>query len=173
MTEEFKNLLPILEEYAAEFERIYKEKLKADNRVATGNLINSIKTKVRQGKDYFEVEFNAAEYWKYVEEGRNAGKWPPREAILNWIRAKKILPRPDANGKLPTEEQLSYLIQRAIGENGTIKDKNYDGGHYVATTVEELNSIYLPQMEAALQLDMEDVVVELFDGAFSKLRKLI
>lgn len=173
MTEDFKNLLPILEEYAAEFERIYKEKLKADNRVATGNLINSIKTKVRQGKDYFEVEFDAAEYWKYVEEGRNAGKWPPREAILNWIRAKKILPRPDANGKLPTEEQLSYLIQRAIGENGTIKDKNYDGGHYVATTVEELNSIYLPQMEAALQLDMEDVVVELFDGAFSKLRKLI
>ena len=173
MVDEFKNLLPILEEYATEFERIYKEKLKADNRVATGNLINSIKTKVRQGKDYFVVEFNAAEYWKYVEEGRNAGKWPPREAILNWIRAKKILPRPDANGKLPTEQQLSYLIQRAIGENGTIKDKNYDGGHYVATTVEELNSIYLPQMEAALQLDMEDVVVELFDSAFSKLRKLI
>lgn len=173
MIDDFKNLLPILEEYATEFERIYKEKLKADNRVATGNLINSIKTKVRQGKDYFSVVFNAAEYWKYVEEGRNAGKWPPREAILNWIRAKKILPRPDANGKLPTEQQLSFLIQRAIGENGTIKDKNYDGGHYVATTVEELNSIYLPQMEAALQLDMEDVVVELFDGAFSKLRKLI
>lgn len=173
MTEDFKNLLPILEEYAAEFERIYKEKLQADNRQATGKLINSIKTKVRQGKDYFSVVFNAAEYWKYVEEGRKSGKYPPREAILNWIRAKKILPRPDANGKLPTEEQLSYLIQRAIGRYGTIKDKNYDGGHYVATTVEELNAIYLPRMEAALQIDMEDVTIEMFEGAFTKLRKLI
>jgi hypothetical protein len=42
------------------------------------------------------------EYWKYVEDGRKSGKYPPLETIKKWIEVKPVLPRPLANGKLPT-----------------------------------------------------------------------
>lgn len=147
------NLIEVLEQYGEEFKTLYKDKLTNDNRKATGNLINSVSTNVVVGDDYVELSFNAAEYWKYVEYGRKPGKRPSFNNILSWIRAKKILPRPNSNGKLPTENQLAFLISRAIGDKGTIKDKNYDGGHYVSSTIEELNMKYMPLLQEALEKD--------------------
>ena len=59
-----------------------------------------------------------ADYWKYVENGRKAGKWPPISAIAKWIEIKPVLPRPMDNGKLPTTQQLAFLISRKIGLEG-------------------------------------------------------
>lgn len=147
------NVIKVLEDYGSEFESLYKNKLNNDNRKASGNLINSITTAIKIHDDYVELTFSAADYWKYVEYGRKAGKRPPLEKILSWIKAKKILPRPDSSGRLPTEKQLAFLIARAIGNNGTIKDKGYQGGNYVADTIEELNQKYMPLLENALSED--------------------
>ena len=38
----------------------------------------------------------------------------PKEAILQWIKIKPVIPRPDENGKIPTPEQLAFLIGRAM-----------------------------------------------------------
>lgn len=43
---------------------------------------------------------------------------PPRQAIADWINAKGIIPKGDGNGKLPTVDQLSFLIARKIGRDG-------------------------------------------------------
>lgn len=168
----FSHLEPLVREYASEFERIYKERLREDDFKATGNLINSIETKVKVGDDYYSITFFAKDYFKWVEEGRKSGKWPPREAILKWIRAKKILPHPDREGNLPTENQLAFLIQRSIGENGTIKRFEYAGSHIVAETVEQLNEQYLPLFQEALAEDAEHFIIEAFNGALEPLKTI-
>lgn len=43
---------------------------------------------------------------------------PPISTIEKWIEVKPVLPRPMANGKLPTNKQLAYLIARKISIDG-------------------------------------------------------
>ena len=169
--EDFSRLEGLINEYAEEVERIYKQKLKDSDLIASGKLINSVEVKVKRGADYYSVVFNAADYWKYAE-GRKAGKMPPYNAILEWIRVKKILPRPDADGNLPTEKQLAFLIQRTIGEKGTIKRFNYEKPEILYETVESLNKDYLPLFEEALQETAEHIVVEAFNGALEPLKRV-
>lgn len=160
---QYNSLQSMLNDYASEFERLYKQELESKGHKATGGLINSITTKVNVGGDYFEVVFNAKDYWRFVEEGRGSGKFPPINKIEEWIVAKKIMPTP-INGKLPTQKQLAYLIGRSIAEHGTIKQYNYEGSKIVAKTVAELNAKYMPLLEDALQKDFEHIMIKVYDG---------
>ena len=96
----------------------YKDRLITENVNASDELYNSVRYMVEQGKNKFEVKLELAHYWKYVENGRKAGKWPPISAIEKWIEIKPVLPRPMDNGKLPTTQQLAFLISRKIGLEG-------------------------------------------------------
>ena len=96
----------------------YKDRLILNDVNASDELYNSITYKVEQGRNTFEVKLELADYWKYVENGRKAGKWPPISAIQKWIEIKPVLPRPMDNGKLPTTQQLAFLIARKIGLEG-------------------------------------------------------
>lgn len=67
---------------------------------------------------YFEVYFILEDYWKYLEEGRRpGGKFPPIDAIEEWIRVKPVIPSAN-RGRVPTTKQLAYLISRSIAING-------------------------------------------------------
>lgn len=96
----------------------YKDRLISENVNASDELYNSVRYMVEQGNNKFEVKLELAHYWKYVENGRKAGKWPPISAIAKWIEIKPVLPRPMDNGKLPTTQQLAFLISRKIGLEG-------------------------------------------------------
>lgn len=157
---DYTNLFATLNEYCEKFKELYVENLKNDDRVATGQLINNVKTEVKAGNDTFEVVLQVADYYQWLENGRKAGKFPPVDAILDWIKVKK----PDKNGKLPTEKQLAFLIGRAIKENGTIKDKGYDGGHYVKKTMEALNTEYINRLHEALQKDFDEYSIKIWNG---------
>ena len=161
---DFTNLFNTLNEYCEKFKDLYVENLKNDDRVASGQLINNVKTEVKAGNDTFEVVLQVADYYQWLENGRKAGKFPPVDAILDWIKVKNILPTPDKNGKLPTEKQLAFLIGRAIKENGTIKDKGYDGGHYVKKTMEALNTEYINRLHEALQKDFDEYSIKIWNG---------
>lgn len=100
-----------------QFSEALKNSLLADGKYATGKLISSINTEIEYDGRYFSVELNTADYFKYVNEGRKAGKFPPLNAIRQWITVKGILPRP-IKGKLPTTNQLAYLIGRKISRQG-------------------------------------------------------
>lgn len=73
--------------------------------------------------DKMLIYFNLEDYWKYVEYGRKSGKYPPINKIKEWIRIKPIVPRA-INGKVPTTNQLAFLISRKIANEG-IEAKNY------------------------------------------------
>lgn len=95
-----------------------KNKLTANDSNASGTLAKSIRGIVKQNGKYIVISIQLEDYWKYIENGTKP-HWPPVDAIKKWISVKPILPRPLKSGKLPTDNQLAYLIGRKISKVGT------------------------------------------------------
>ena len=115
---DFPKVYEVLERYAKEFIEQYKLNLVQSGRPASGRLADSLGYKVNLGTNVYAVDISLLEYWKYIESGTRP-HWPPVSAIREWIKVKPVIPRPMANGKLPTESQLAYLIGRKISRVGT------------------------------------------------------
>lgn len=146
-SEILSEFLATLDEYAQKAEELYKRKLTDKEINASYKLLNSVETTVKRNDDEFTVTINLEDYWIYVENGRGPGKFPPVSKILDWIRCKPVIPYSDSRGRLPTEEQLAFLIARKIAEQGT-EPKNV-----LAETITELNNYYLPKLQQALDRD--------------------
>ena len=114
---EFTNVVQFLNDFGKELADKYQRKIVNDDAVSSGKLLNSIRYIFNKNNTSFEISMEMAEYWKYVENGRKSGKFPPISAIREWVSVKKVMPRP-YNGKLPTENQLAFLIARSISKNG-------------------------------------------------------
>ena len=151
---EFKHLQEALAQYGDAITDRYKQNLEDSGRRATGNLITSVHTTVNVDGNTFEIILNLQDYYYYVENGRGPGKFPPINKILEWIRVKPILPRPDINGKLPTEEQLAFLIGRKIANKG------FEGTNDLEHTLEEVD--YERIISDALDLDIIEAIDDLF-----------
>lgn len=143
-------LQKVLQDYAKEAEEVYKYQISLGGKNASRKLTDSVTSKVVVNGQAFEIYLNLQHYWKYIEEGRKPGKFPPVGAILNWISVKPILPRPDDEGNLERlkPKQLSFLIGRKIKEEGI------DPFPALKTTQEELNRIYHDRLSAALANDI-------------------
>ena len=115
---EFPKVAEVLERYAKEFIEQYKINLVQSGRPASGRLAESLNYKVSLGTNVYAVDISLLDYWKYIESGTRP-HWPPVSAIREWIKVKPVIPRPMANGKLPTESQLAFLIGRKISRVGT------------------------------------------------------
>lgn len=144
----FTELQQVLQDYAKEAEEIYKYQISLGGKNASRKLTDTIKSNVVVGDQAYEVSLTLQEYWKYIESGRAPGKFPPVKALLDWISVKPIIPRPDADGRIPTPKQLSFLIGRKIKEEGI---KPFPA---LETTKEELDKIYHEKLSAALGHDV-------------------
>lgn len=109
----------VMEEMAIAIRNEYQDNLIRNDRIASGDLLNNIEYEITRGDFTYTIYVKMKDYWYFVENGRKAGKWPPIQNILDWIKIKPVLPRPNAEGKLPTPQQLAFLIARKIGEEGT------------------------------------------------------
>ena len=104
---------------------IYRRKLVDGKTNASGLLGNSLSCIVQMEDGVYDLYISLQDYWKYVEYGRQPGKFPPMDAIKQWIQVKPIIP--DARtGKIPTIDELTFLISRSIARSG-IPAKNYLG----------------------------------------------
>lgn len=70
-----------------------------------------------------ELGFQAADYFKFVEEGRKPGKMPPVSAIAKWIRIKPIKIRDTKTGKFKSKtpaniNSAAFAIAQHIGAYG-------------------------------------------------------
>ena len=153
--EVLSEFLATLNEYAEKAEELYKRKLTDKGINASYKLLNSVETVVRRNDDEFIVTINLEPYWYYVENGRGPGRFPPIDKILEWIRIKPVIPYSDSRGRLPTEEQLAFLISRKIAEQGT------EGRNVLYETVDELNRYYLPKLQQALDMDFNRFYYEI------------
>lgn len=118
----------------------YKQSLKDNNHIASGNLYNTAKYKCSFDGKWFEVSFVLDEAWQYLENGTKP-HFPPISAIENWITVKHIIPSTN-NGRVPTTKQLAYVIAREISQNGTkatkLLQKTIDGADDLINMLVEL-----------------------------------
>lgn len=116
----FPHLWDVLDEYGKRVRNLYQDNLIRADKIATGGLLNSVEFEVEQYGRRFDVVLTLADYWKWVEEGRKPGKMPPPSAILKWVLAKPVLPKPNANGRMPTPQSLAWAIAKSIEKNGIL-----------------------------------------------------
>ena len=169
----FDNLIRVLEDYGKEAEALYKAKL-TEGRPPYGTknttertLLNSEKWGMKVGDRSYEVTLELADYWKYVEGGAQGrvtspygavypAHWPPPSAIRRWIDIKPVDILPGKNGKIPTPDQLTYLIGRKIAMRGI------EPFPALSRTVEELNAKYSERIAEAASRDVAAFVPVLF-----------
>lgn len=150
---EFRHLQEALAQYAQAIADQYKQNLEDSGRRASGELVSSVNTKVVVDGNEYVIELELQDYWKYVEEGTKP-HFPPVSKILEWVKVKQILPTPMANGKLPTEQQLAWMIAKKIDRVGT------EGSNDLEHTMEEVD--YNAIIEEALDADIMESLDEIF-----------
>lgn len=65
--------------------------LRANNKVATGELVKSVEYITGQNKsgDFF-IQLIMADYWYYIENGRRSGSFMPFDKLKEWMSVKGI-----------------------------------------------------------------------------------
>lgn len=157
------NLKRVLEEFGNELRNAYQDKLIQDDKIATGELLNSVEYKIDYDDRSITLSLQLAEYWKWVEEGREPGAYPPwddpNEGILNWIKMKPVVPE-ERNGVLPTEKQLSFLIARKIAEEGI------EPGYQLRDAKKDLMDDFEEKIDEAITLDVQQYLDVIFSSFF-------
>jgi len=134
--------------YGKDISKEMKQKLTDGNKKATGSLIRSIKPYLEQDDNKYFLYLEMNKYGEYVDSGRRPGsRWPPREAIRQWIRDKNIRSQ-------YKEEQLAFLIQRKIGVRGV---EPYKFIHLWYDKMDKLNDM----IEDSAKEDLENNINEL------------
>lgn len=149
----------VLKEYAIEVRNALQDSYIRDDRIATGDLLNSVEYLIEKDDRQIEVSLRLEEWWKFVEEDTQP-HFPPPEAMLKYVKAKPVLPRPDRNRRLPTPEQLAYLIGRKISEVGTT------GTHNLRDTVRMINERYEEKIAQAVNEDIDNELDLIFSQFF-------
>lgn len=142
----------VLNSWADTFVNSYKDKLKTIR--SSGELEESITFSVDQNGDSWEVKLNLLSYWKWIENGRLPGKFPPVDAMIEYVRQKPIIPQPftltSGRQVIPTENQIAFLIGRKIKEDG-IEPKPF-----LSETTEELQGALTDQLTKAFNDDVTE-----------------
>lgn len=155
----FDNLRKVLDEYAEQSAELYKYQIALGGHNASRELTDNVKAHVVSGDKEFLVTLDLKEYWKYLEGGSKgtvssppgavySAHFPPPSVIEEWISVKPVIPRPGANGKIPTPKQLSYAIATNIEKYGQ------EPFPALKTTKEELQKIFKDKLQRALAEDV-------------------
>ncbi len=134
---EYKSVEKYLNSYGKYIVRQAKKLLKFNT--ATGNLQASLKHKVKETKDGYELKFLASKHAAFLNKGvsgnkvrrtyidergkrkaspfRFRSKQPPSNVISDWTKIKGIRGR-DRKGRFITRKSLAFLIARSIKSKG-------------------------------------------------------
>lgn len=149
----WENLTKALNDLGGLIRDTYADELSVDEKRATGDLIDTLDYIVVSGDDSFAVSLKMQDYWKYVEYDSEWSNYPPPYSkILQWVKVKNILPHPDKDGNLPTQEGLAWAIRHSIKENG-IK-----GGHQLERTLDGARNTIDKVITDAIQKDIDEMI---------------
>ena len=119
----------ILEDFGNEMLDGMQKNLSKDSGVASGDLYQSMTftSKIMGSKFVFQLDMGV-DYWKWVDEGRKAGKMPPVDGLIKWVNTKATFGGfasvPNIKSKA-VQRGLAYVIARKIGKKGTKGNKFY------------------------------------------------
>ena len=148
----WNNLKKCLEEYS-----MYLLQASRNNMPTYYELKDKIKFVMNVNGNFYEIIFNAPAYWWYVNNGRRPGKMPPVNVIADWVRRRNITPYALKNGKLPTPEQLPFMIANKIAKEGT-KFHGPTGIHFLEKSIDEQKSYWDDKISEAIS---NDIIAEL------------
>ena len=126
---------------------LYRQELTINNVNSSGSLYNTIKSQVVVDDQAITGDLILNDYWKYIEYGRKPGRFPNIQAIKGWIKQKPVIPTGKL-GKLPTTDQLAFLISKKIATKG-IQGKNLLG-----KAIDILEKQYNDKLEDAVTKDV-------------------
>lgn len=130
---------------------LYRQELTAGRINSSGNLYNSIRSQVVSNNQEITGDLILNDYWEYLEYGRKAGRFPNIQSIKEWIKQKPVIPS-GKSGKLPTTDQLAFLISRKIATKGI------QGKYLLERAIETLENKYLNILEDSVTKDIEKQV---------------
>ena len=151
MSYKFSQTESLLNSFAQTIVNRYKDKI---SEYASGKLYKTIDyTITSQNNESYLVTINLEEYWIFLEKGRRAGaKIPPVSAIENWIKIRKIIPRPvtlkSGKQRIPTIQQLAYVIARSIARKGIAPRP------FMRESIEETMKDFQSKLSAAVRKDV-------------------
>ena len=150
----FNNLQQVLDDFTKDVAETYRGLLLRDGKNATGELISSIKPMTPELVDgAFECSLSLAPHWKYVENGRKAGKFPPIDNILEWVKAKPQLARPNRlDRKEIAPKQLAFLVARKIAAKGI------QPGNQLEEAIDIVYARWKDRIDAAITADIETIL---------------
>lgn len=150
----FNNLQQVLDDFTKDVAETYRGLLLRDGKNATGELISSIRPMTPELVDgAFECSLSLAPHWKYVENGRRPGKFPPIDNILDWVKAKPELVRPNRlDRKELAPKQLAFLVARKIATKGI------QPGNQLEEALDIVYARWKDRIDAAITADIETVI---------------
>ena len=160
------NLERVLIQFADRFIEIARDNLRNNNTNASGELDQSLEKIVEIGEDSFSVKISMADYWYYVENGRGPGKFPPPPAIRSWIEVKPVTPYPDSQGRIPTVDQLTFLISRKISREGTSAQPFFEPAKEQA--IREFSQSIDDAIAADIDAFIKEAVIRMFEKTLGK-----
>jgi hypothetical protein len=143
---EFRNLKAQLEALGREYVAELARQLVSDDKVATGNLINSLDYEVLQVANGLILQILADDYLTFVDKGRKPGKRPPQKAIQKWVENRGIIIKGQSS------KQTGFLIARSIGKKG-IKPTNV-----IKKTQQALFNNIQTLISKGIQLDINEYI---------------
>ena len=146
----FSRTEALLNSFAQTIVNRYRDKI---SEYASGKLYKTIDYTITSKSDSYLVTINLEAYWVFLEKGRRAGaKIPPVSAIENWIKVRKILPRPvtlkSGKQRVPTVQQLAYVIARSIARKGIALRP------FMRETIEDTMKDFQSKLTAAVRQDV-------------------
>jgi len=118
----------ILNRYGATLVTDLKQRLIADDTVATRRALNSLGYQIKDLKKSTSLQVRGKKYIRAIDTGtpkeRPYSKMPKRNKILQWIKKKNIKPY---DGKM-SQKRLAFIIAETIEIKGTINRFRYQGG---------------------------------------------
>lgn len=145
----WEHLQEVLTRYGQRAVELYRANLTESGRPASGALAESLHTEVIVGDRAIGVDFHVLDYWKYIEHGTRP-HWAPIAPLREWVEVKPLLPRPLANGKLPTPTQLAYMVQHKIAREGT------QGKDDLGRALQETWDTFARDVSEAVTADIEE-----------------
>lgn len=147
----FNNLQQVLDDFTKDVAETYRRLLLRDGKNATGELISSIKPMTPElAGGTFECSLSLAPHWKYVENGRRPGRFPPIDNILEWVKVKPELARPNRlDRKELAPKQLAFLVARKIATKGI------QPGNQLEEALDIVYARWKDRIDAAITADIE------------------
>jgi len=162
-----KNILKTFDrtinEIGKKFVTRFREELKQQDHIATGNLSDTMHYDLVEGKDSIDLVVQTrAKYVDAVNEGQKAGTYPNLDAIMNWMDAKKI-PYGSQGEKVSIASRIAKRIQMEGTPTKGSKQFSFNGFRtgFINRVVGSNERHFLNDIDKSISTDINNIFKQL------------